>query len=125
MQSAETPVTQEGETGTVQSELELTDPFVGLWTSQGWNVRMYSTGSGFYKNSLDPACNPNDTAGWRNVTYQRTNPDGVRVYCGETMIGGCYPNYTYVQAEFLISQNGRTMEERVYSLGLTNLFYKL
>ncbi|HEX8698637.1 MAG TPA: hypothetical protein VF815_07365 [Myxococcaceae bacterium] len=125
VQQPGTEVVSEGDVAQVQGELAAGDPFIGLWTAYGWRVRMYATGIGLYKNSPDPVCNPNDTTGWRYVTYKWTHDDGTREYWGQSNFGGCHPDYNFANAVYLVSADGRYMEERIYDQGLTNVFTKL
>jgi hypothetical protein len=108
---------QEGDVAKVQNELAAGDPFIGYWTAgAGWNIRVYETGYGYYRNSPDPTCWPNNALGWYGITYQFTDAsNGARHYYGQTALSGCYPNYNYYSAEFIIHADGRTMEERAYS----------
>jgi len=113
----DTQPVQEGDTATSQRELVTGDPFIGYWTGGGWSMRVYETGYGYFKNSPEPGCWPNDTVGWYGITYQWTDPaNGARTYWGQSAMSGCAPSYNYYNTEFVIHADGRTMEERVHSV---------
>jgi hypothetical protein len=108
---------QKEDTGQVESTLAASDPLVGYWTAGGWNVRLYSTGTGYWKNSPDPVCWPNDTVAWNFVNYQWTDPDGTRHYYGQSSLGGCWPSYQYYNTEYILLPDGRTMQEQAPQVG--------
>lgn len=103
---------QKEDTGQVESTLASNDPLVGLWTTGGWYIRLYSTGTGYFQRSQDPACWPDGSVGWNFLNYQWTDPDGTRHYYGQSALGGCYPGYQYYNTEYILLPDGRTMQEQ-------------